>query len=263
MARDNGARYNSAMNRRFLLTSALAFPLAARAETTPWQARLLRGGFDGKVWRLGLQVMLQPGWKTYWRVPGSGGIAPAIEVTGSNIKSVDVFHPLPQRLKAGEDDVIGYKDDVVFPLTVELQNAADAGEVRLNAFLGVCDTICIPARFEQALQLEMANAQGTEATILAQWLAKVPTPVTGLVQRARPLLSSNGKIVLAMNFSEAVLDVFVEGSPLHYFHPPLIKGLEGVAQVNGVKAADELLGQSLRLTVVTASGGVEQTVTVG
>ena len=47
--------------------------------------------FDGKSFDAGLQIELEPGWKTYWRSPGSSGLPPQFSFSGStNVAAFDV-----------------------------------------------------------------------------------------------------------------------------------------------------------------------------
>ncbi len=240
----------------------MALPFAARAESQPWQASLLRGAFDGSVWRAGLRVSMLPGWKTYWRVPGSGGVAPDIAGQGVNLKSLRVLHPMPMRLKAGDDDVIGYKDDVVFPLLLEPADAMAPVTLKLNAFLGVCDRVCIPVRHEAEAVLMPGAEKSTDDVLLLQWLDRVPKPVSGIVTSATAAMGEDGKVMLKLSLAAVVSDVFVEGSSLHYFHAPTFNGQSASLMVSGAKTPDELKGSVLRLTMATTRGGVEETVAV-
>jgi DsbC/DsbD-like thiol-disulfide interchange protein len=259
--------YDAMMNRRHLLYAASAFALPiqrlqAIAADQPWTAVFHVGGFDGKTWKAGVQITLLPGWKTYWRVPGAAGIAPAIDLQGANLKSVEMFYPLPMRLKAGEDDVIGYKDDVVFPLLLEPVNANEPLSVKLSAFLGVCDQVCIPVKLETELAFQKTKGStSSEATIL-KWIGKVPAPSTGLVQEAGVAMGENGNPIVKLRFARAVLDVFAEGKSSHYFHLPVFSGNDATMRVSGAKTVDDLKGQQLRLTITTENGGVEETVTI-
>src|SRR5215470_3932839 len=80
-----------------------AAPLAADASATPWTAstnskvRLVSGTVDdqGQATRLaGIQLRLDPGWKTYWRNPGDSGVPPGFDWSGSkNLKQAEVLYP--------------------------------------------------------------------------------------------------------------------------------------------------------------------------
>lgn len=207
-------------------------------------------------------MSMLPGWKTYWRVPGSGGISPDIAGQGENLKSLRVLHPMPMRLKAGDDDVIGYKDDVVFPLLLEPADAMKPVALKLNAFLGICDQVCIPVRHEAEAVLIPGAEISTADALLLQWLDRVPKPVSGIVTSATAAMGEDGKVMLKLSLAAAVSDVFVEGSSLHYFHAPTFIGTEALLKVSGAKSPDQLRGTVLRVTMATAQGGVEEMATV-
>ena len=46
--------------------------------------------------RAGIEIKLQPGWKTYWRYPGDSGVPPRFDFSGSeNLKTAKVLYPAP------------------------------------------------------------------------------------------------------------------------------------------------------------------------
>jgi DsbC/DsbD-like thiol-disulfide interchange protein len=100
--------------------------------------RLLKGGFDGAVWWSGLSITLAPHWKTYWRVPGDGGIAPSLDITGENIMASRVDYPVPHRIAGESGTTIGYQDLVVFPIALTPGDVTRPVTANLKAFFGVC-----------------------------------------------------------------------------------------------------------------------------
>jgi DsbC/DsbD-like thiol-disulfide interchange protein len=149
-----------AMKRRHLLGASFLtlWPTAVRAQAEqPWSAHLLKGGFMDNAWWAGLAISLEPKWKTYWRVPGDGGIAPLLELTGSNLKSARYLHPLPQRFRDEAGETIGYKNEVVFPMAAEPADAMKPLQLKFKSFFGVCDVVCIPARFEVDLSFDATD----------------------------------------------------------------------------------------------------------
>src|SRR5215475_14153567 len=81
-----------------------------------------RGG--AATFRAGVEIRLDSGWKTYWRYPGDSGVPPRFTFTRSdNVKSVAIGWPAPHRFSDASGGSIGYKDHVIFPLTVEPQDA--------------------------------------------------------------------------------------------------------------------------------------------
>lgn len=253
-----------AMKRRHFLLSAFSFATApaAFAAAQPWSARLLKGGFDGKVWWAGLQITLAPKWKTYWRVPGDGGIAPQLDVDGDNIAGYEVLHPLPHRFEDEAGMTIGYKDEVVFPIAVAPTDVMKPVNLTLKAFLGVCEVVCIPAQFESVLRFDAADSNAPHQAAIATWRGLVPArSVAGPVTRATAK-AENGKVWLQLDKAEVARDIFVEGKATHYFGKPLLFPGSASLPVSGAKTETEVRGNNLRITLDSNKGPIEQTITV-
>jgi DsbC/DsbD-like thiol-disulfide interchange protein len=253
------------MNRRRLLFVPLSL-LAVRATFAagqPWSARLLKGGFDGTRWWSGVAIELEHKWKTYWRMPGAGGIAPAFDLKGDNIAASQVDYPIPKSIAVeGVGTIIGYSDTVVFPIAVSPGDAARPVSVSLKAFFGVCDDVCIPALLEQVIVFDPAKSDAPDQVLISQWRSKVPVlTAAGPVTKAAVQQDADGLFVV-FEISEPVSRLFVEGNPMHFFQgPKLIGGLMRM-KVVGAKSADEVRQTALRLTLQTHSKVLEQIVTV-
>jgi DsbC/DsbD-like thiol-disulfide interchange protein len=252
------------MNRRQLIISALAscFATPTFAEVQPWSAQLLQGGFDGTQWWAGLAITLQPRWKTYWRVPGDGGISPQIEAVGENLKGQAVHFPLPHRFESVAGTTIGYKEFVVFPLALIPKDANQRMAINLKSFLGVCDEVCIPAQFATELTFDPAHVNAPDQALISQWQGLVPAVV-----KPGPVVSATaemreGKPALLLTLSKPVRDVFVEGKALHYFGKPVFEQGTAILPVYGAKTVGELKDGELRITVADGAKGLEQSVTV-
>src|SRR5262245_13639356 len=77
------------------------------------------------VMRAGIEIKLDPGWKTYWRYPGDSGVPPRFVFTRSeNIQSVTVKWPAPNRFTDDSGQSIGYHDRVIFPLAIVPKDAS-------------------------------------------------------------------------------------------------------------------------------------------
>jgi DsbC/DsbD-like thiol-disulfide interchange protein len=95
--------------------------------------------------KAGIHIKMQPGWKTYWRKPGDGGIAPHFDWSGSgNVKTVSVLYPVPHRFEDGYSTSIGYEKEVVFPLLVEPEEPGRPVELQLNVSYAICGKLCVP-----------------------------------------------------------------------------------------------------------------------
>lgn len=142
------------------LTAALALlaatPLAAQSQDEVLQGSLLPGWQQADGSRMAaLHLELAPHWKTYWRAPGEAGIPPELDWTGStNLKSVRLLWPSPQVIVLNGMQSIGYLDDLVLPLEITPIDPSKPVELRLQAFLGVCKDICMPASLALQAALE-------------------------------------------------------------------------------------------------------------
>src|SRR5262245_21163554 len=83
--------------------------------------------------RAGVEIKMQPGWKTYWRYPGDSGVPPVFGFTASdNVKSATVLWPAPVRFPDGSGTSIGYKSDVIFPVRIVPRDPGKPVTLRLN-----------------------------------------------------------------------------------------------------------------------------------
>ncbi len=165
-----------------MLALAPARSLAASggADATGWSgsghsaARLLAGGKRGDDLLAGVAVTLDPGYLTYWRIPGDAGVPPTFDASGSdNVASVTAAFPAPRKLDEGGVEAFGYHDSVVFPLHVIARDPSRPVTLALAFSYAVCATQCLPAgaRF----RLTLPNEVSPDArTIMEQALAAVP-----------------------------------------------------------------------------------------
>src|SRR6476661_4306539 len=93
------------------LWSTATSPVFA-ADVSPWDndirsaARLIAGNardeLGARVFRAGVEIKLEPGWKTYWRYPGDSGVPPTFDFSASdNVKEATVLFPAPVRFPDG------------------------------------------------------------------------------------------------------------------------------------------------------------------
>lgn len=111
-----------------------------------------------------LRVRLAPGWKTYWRAPGDGGIPPRFDWAGSsNLKAVQFHWPVPDVFVINGVQSIGYGDELILPMEFTPSDASNAAiAVRGTVELGVCEDICLPMQVELSADLKPGGAQSPE-----------------------------------------------------------------------------------------------------
>ncbi|MEM6888372.1 MAG: protein-disulfide reductase DsbD domain-containing protein [Pseudomonadota bacterium] len=167
----------------FLATSSL--PLVAQANLDPVEARILPGWIlpDGRR-VAAIDMKLAPGWKTYWRAPGDGGIPPAFDWSGSqNVSAVEITWPAPRVFDQNGMRSYGYEDRLVLPLTISPRRAGKDVELNVNVDMGVCADICIP------YQLSLSGALSKDDNL--------PTPEIAGALAQRPYTAQDAGVTSA------------------------------------------------------------------
>lgn len=118
--------------------------------------------------RLLLEVKLENGWKTYWRSPGEGGVAPAITWKGE-MPDVDWFWPTPSRFEVANLTTQGYHDQVSFPLVIR-GKAPEKIEGILT--LSTCSNVCLLTDY--AFSVSPSHQDATFAHDFTQAMGRVP-----------------------------------------------------------------------------------------
>jgi DsbC/DsbD-like thiol-disulfide interchange protein len=133
------------------------------------EARLIAGSVmktsGTSFLRAGLEIRLDPGWKTYWRQPGDSGVPPTFDFGGSeNVESVKILWPAPERFPDGDGgNSIGYVGRVVLPLRIAPKDATKPSSVHLKLGYAICGNLCVPA--EANLELGLTGDGAEEAAI--------------------------------------------------------------------------------------------------
>lgn len=161
-----------------VVATTLLCPRAVRALESPWteashsQARLVADSADGP--RAGVEIMLEKGWKTYWRYPGDSGVPPHFDWSGSeNLASAAVRWPAPQLFKDESGmKSIGYHDRVVFPVAIKPADPALPVKLHLKVDFAVCEKLCVPA--DAQMNLDIQPERGSLSEILEQAATSVP-----------------------------------------------------------------------------------------
>jgi DsbC/DsbD-like thiol-disulfide interchange protein len=279
-----------AVTRYRLRIMALALAVMARAapveaqDASTWDkqlhaaARLISGASvkspDAPYLRAGLELRLDPGWKTYWRYPGDSGLPPTFDFSGSdNVKSVTVAWPAPERFPDGAGgNSIGYVGHLILPLKVVPQDASKHAALRLKLGYDVCENMCVPA--EASLALTLAGNGAEDAAIVKEEL-RVPRRVApgpgkgfGVVAAHRepggaPDHAHDRVIVTVAAPKHVVVDLFVEGPTPDWSLPlPEPAGSDGdlrrfAFDLDGLPPDAHGAGATLTFTLTSAEDAVE------
>lgn len=263
-----------------IAVAALALPASsASADVSAWDGdaragvRLVSGGTgDGNtsVLRAGVEIRLAPGWKTYWRYPGDSGVPPTFNFTKSeNLKSIRLSWPAPQKMVEADGVIIGYRNNVVFPLAVEPSDPAKPVILRLALDYAICEKVCIPAQAKAELTLK---AGGSAEPAIAAAEKTIP--------RAQPVGADASLSVKAIHRDEsrtpvrilvdiaappgAPVSVFAEGPSDDWALPVPDKvddapsGLQRFSfALDGLPPGASDKGATLKLTAVAGSEAIE------
>jgi DsbC/DsbD-like thiol-disulfide interchange protein len=270
---------------RLVLALTLAAPffcLAAPADaaSSPWakvadsEVRLISDKVPDEPGKLiaGVDIRLNPGWTTYWKNPGDAGVPPSFDWSGSkNVKTVHVLYPAPNSYDEAGGVAYGYRDEVVFPVTVTPEDPSQPVELDLKLDYGLCENLCIPAQAKLSLAIAPdAPQDAAEKLLLESFLAAVPQPaepgklpaitrITPKLARAKP------KIVIDAVFpkdSERA-DIYTD-APDVYVPPAVPEGsrTDGkqryVITFENKHDADDVKGKTVTLTMV-GDGGARET----
>jgi DsbC/DsbD-like thiol-disulfide interchange protein len=270
-----------------IVTIALAWlpglPGAWAQDATAWQteahaeARLIAGALvktpHESFVRAGIEIRLDPGWKTYWRYPGDTGVPPTIEFAGSNnVKSATVLWPAPERFSDGAGGhSIGYLGEIILPLRVAPADLARVSALKVQLKYAICGTLCVPA----AAKLDLAlSGKGGDEGILQKAEQRVPKRVAlgpnngdalAVLSVHREPGGAHDRVVVEMAAPAGVpVDLYAEGPTPEWALPlPELAGPDNGAtrrftfDIDGLPAGAEAKGATLTLTAVSGDDAIE------
>lgn len=259
----------------------LAGSPAGAQDASGWEAqthtaaRLIAGAkittADATFVRAGIEIKLDPGWKTYWRDPGDSGMPPTLDFSGSdNVKAVTVLWPAPQRFPDGAGgNSIGYLDHVVLPLRVAPMDAAKPSVLHLKLGYDVCSNMCVPAEADLKLPL---GGDGAAETALEKAEIRVPRRVglgpgkadLAIVGVHREPGDGHDRVVVDVAAPAGTpVDLFVEG-PTPDWSLPLPASAAGYGttrefsfELDGLPLGAETKGATLTFTAVSGDDAIE------
>ena len=265
---------------------------AASAATGPWNDQIIVPGEDAEA-RLvvavdgagdldtlpaGLHLRLPDGWKTYWRSPGDAGLPPVIDWSESrNVAAVDMAWPAPHRFTLFGIDTFGYDGEIVFPLTVTPRRPGEAVALRGVADVLTCSDICVPLRFDLALDVPASAAvpDADIANLIGRFASQVPRGGDGAGVAVTGAAAADGAAPASLQVSAAASepfaspDVFVEAGDFYAFAAPQVRLSDGGRRLTADLPvlqwpSDDagLVGRAITVTLVDGGRAIEETLTV-
>jgi thiol:disulfide interchange protein/DsbC/DsbD-like thiol-disulfide interchange protein len=135
---------------------------------------------------VGLRLVHEPQWHTYWIVPGDAGLPTQLQwKLPPGFSAGPLQWPLPQLLRVGDLANYGYEGTVLLPATLQVPASAQDGSVlKLAAHAAwlVCKDVCIPENADLQLSLPVQRAAsampGRWHDEFAAARARIPQPLT-------------------------------------------------------------------------------------
>ncbi|HHQ6601744.1 TPA: protein-disulfide reductase DsbD family protein [Serratia fonticola] len=228
------------------------------------QVRLRADTSNGDETRVLLAVELEKGWKTYWRSPGEGGIAPAITWQGKPPPAT-WFWPTPQRFDVAGISTQGYQQRVTLPIVFK---GAVPQQLEGRLTLSTCSNVCILTDYPFKLDLT-TPADPKFNHDFAQAMGQVPI-ASGLVDSLRAGYR-NGELQISAERTagwqqpELFFDTVAEtdlGKPTVSSDGESLQARVPVSDGWGDVAPD-LRGKQLRLVISDGGIAQEATLTIG
>ena len=268
----------------FSILVAALLPLSAQAieYTTGWLSNpqhppvevryMLTGQQDpnAKTVEALLEVKLDKGWKTYWRSPGEGGVAPSIDWSlSNNLDAVDWHWPMPKRYEFLGVETLGYKNHIVFPMTLHIDKMDKPVFLSGKLTMSSCTNICVLSDYELTLGFPPTSLSASSKAmhLYNQGMSQVPKPssLVALEQISWDETNKTLSVVTTNREGWQQPDIFVDGDSQQardsFFHTPKIRidGNQLVAQlqVSSWFGTPELLNHPLNITLSDRDLAVE------
>lgn len=242
--------------------SAIADPASPWTDGFHSRARLVSAGRHGDRLLAGIEITLDPQFKTYWREPGEAGLPPRFDWSGSdNVAAIDLRWPAPERIEDAGGVANGYHGHVVFPIVVQPQNPGRPTRVTAVVDYGVCKDICIPAHAELTLSLA---GDPTFRPLVEPFLAAVPklqplgAPGPLSVLGVEPIPGNVSAFAATVRVPDSASPaLFAEGPPGWYLSTSR-SAQDGRFQLTVEEKPKDAAGEiPIRLTLVAGSDAVE------
>ncbi len=216
-----------------------------------------------------LEVLLEKGWKTYWRSPGESGIPPFFDFAqSSNIVDAKVKFPTPTYFNELGIEIVGYKNRVVFPIELQIGTFGKPTVLQLRTVIGICGEVCIPVQAKISVK-ESGNIGPTfdVSQALNEAAASLPSKPIEELQVVSAGWNKNepSKLNIEARVSESSKNVqlHVEGPVDWYLLPAKLAERKGnvanfVLDITDIPKDADPATTNFRFTLVADGRGIEQ-----
>lgn len=228
------------MKRKYVLTALLtcvsiANILPLNAAETEWfetdggNVRLLTEPFMAGAMSVRgvIDIDLLPGWKTYWRDPGAGGIPPAIQIDDVGlITATEIEFPVPTWISSKYGSYAGYDAPVQIPFTLQTNEPLVEQDISARIFIGICKDICIPAFTNFEISLTEATGSSRTGVAVAAAFDALPKPPKKIGVSVTATIVMDQKLAVEIEGDGGEYTLFVSGQNGEQFKRPKLVSAE-------------------------------------
>ncbi|MDF1719164.1 MAG: protein-disulfide reductase DsbD family protein [Minwuia sp.] len=272
---------------KIALAAGLLLSLAALAATmtdaeagqsaSDWQGipeaevRLIAGQTPDGIDMIGLDFVIAPKWKVYWRSPGDAGFPPIPDWSGNDgVVMGETAWPLPQTFMFYGLRTYGYEHQLILPVAIQQRDKHRSTKIGLHLSYAACADICVPVDVSLVLDLPAGDLpRNRHGKAIKMALGAAPDHVADALHDMRINRSDEGPSRMTFRIlPPAWIDtpqIIIEGLPGLIFGDAVCTrttgnalecavGIEGAAE--GIAAQQ---GQPVTVTVHGAGRAIEAT----
>ncbi|MGF1702257.1 thioredoxin family protein [Photobacterium makurazakiensis] len=217
-----------------------------------------------------LEVKLDTDWKTYWRSPGEGGVAPTINwELSNNLADVDWHWPMPKRYEFLGVETLGYKENIVFPMTLYIDDMNKPVFLSGVLTMSSCTNICVLTDYEISLSFNPADLTASAEAMHLYNQGMTLVPKTQATVELNALSWNKDKRVMSVVATNTLgwksPDVFIDGETQNVQDASFLKPkihvdgntLTAQMDVSSWFGEPKLLGETLNVTISDTDFSVE------
>ena len=152
----------------------------------------------------GIKLLLNEGWKTYWKNPGEAGASISANwVDNSGILETEILFPFPKKYLDHGVTTIGYDKKVVFPVLIKLEPEQKEINKELVINYLICKEICIPLTEKLNVNFLIDDSSAIKFDDqISQYLKKIPKIDSGIFQIDEIIKVNEKKIQILFKFGD-------------------------------------------------------------
>ena len=152
----------------------------------------------------GIKLLLNEGWKTYWKNPGEAGASISANwVDNSGILETEILFPFPKKYLDHGVTTIGYDKKVVFPVLIKLEPEQKKINKELVINYLICKEICIPLTEKLNVNFSIDDSSAIKFDDqISQYLKKIPKIDSGIFQIDEIIKVNEKKIQILFKFGD-------------------------------------------------------------